>query len=479
MRLLFISLFLIAYFSHARSIPTFSYTYQTNGVNETIVGVTGIATDMAGNNYIVGNYGSDVVFGNGVNITYPSNCSAGPIGFIAKQLVDGTWSWVITLSSSYTSTLNAIAIDNPGNNIYVTGTFQDDISFSPSLTFTTTNLGRSAFVAQFDSFGVVSWASYTQNDKLSYAEFNAIALDTAKNIYVAGSYYRQVKILSTNYTSYTTKYRVLVAKLSSGGAWQFSNVDSGTEKFHLPAASEATSIYVTTPGAPIYVSGHYRSGATVLGSYTLPRSNKFTYRFFIATMDQTGAWTGAVNSWNTGSYSGVSSKAMVIANNSIFVAGGFVEELLLTEEPSDLSVYNPNNLFTFAYIAQYTMSLVPQYVASIPMTTFSMIHSMCYSSNATSVIFAGSFSGQNTGLNLLSQATATPFFGSFVTDINTNWVFQGSFAPLSSSNVPIMYCHRTASSAFISSTFSGEAFFGTNYISTTYPNIYVTELDFA
>jgi hypothetical protein len=180
-----------------------------------------IAVDSAANVYITGYYGSQTVLGDLVvytviNTATPINITSygtlantlgsGQAAFVAKYNTDGVTQWatsILTNATDATVQGNGVAVDSNGN-VYVIGTYSRTAATAYIVTFnsfqsqapiinvvsygtinSSNNLGN-IFIVKYDTNGQVQWV--TNMTGLGNDNGNAIAVDTAGDVYVTGMY---------------------------------------------------------------------------------------------------------------------------------------------------------------------------------------------------------------------------------------------------------------------------------------------------
>jgi hypothetical protein len=146
----------------------------------------GVAVDGAGNSYVTGDFIDSAVFGPGeANETTLSG--TGLEIFIAKYASSGDLVWAKRAGGPSGDHGRGIVADAAGNS-YVTGSFQQSVTFGPgeggSITLPGSTLGDDAFVARYSSAGAPVWAKAT-SDGLEH-QGRAIALDRVGDVHVTG-----------------------------------------------------------------------------------------------------------------------------------------------------------------------------------------------------------------------------------------------------------------------------------------------------
>ncbi|MBN8693442.1 MAG: SBBP repeat-containing protein [Bacteroidetes bacterium] len=157
----------------------------------------GIATDAAGNIYIVGEFKGRVDFDPSSTSTYTLLANGSTDGFVAKYTSNGNFLWAFNIGGSDIASIKSIKLDGAGN-IYICGLFSgNNIEFDPSVnTFSLnalgTGLATDAFIAKYDgnqtpnSTSFFQWAFPIGNVWTDQA--NALTVDGLGNIYVTGHF---------------------------------------------------------------------------------------------------------------------------------------------------------------------------------------------------------------------------------------------------------------------------------------------------
>ncbi len=132
-----------------------------------------VDVDSDGNCYVVG-YATDSGYFD--TTMFSVNSSHGL--FVAKLNTNGDYQWVRFNSTDHFSQANAIAIDDL-YNCYFTGTFMDTLSLNANLTLYASNCAspdtiRSAFIASYDSSGIIRWGKSIQS---CYSSSEGIGID--------------------------------------------------------------------------------------------------------------------------------------------------------------------------------------------------------------------------------------------------------------------------------------------------------------
>ena len=177
----------------------------------------GTAVDFNGNVYIVGYYYNEVSFG---SITKTSTTPNGD-AFIAKYNSSGQILWVQTIDATNSSFASCITVDNNGN-IYIGGNFGGTANFG-SITKSSSYID--AFIAKYDSVGVIQWV---QNFGSTYLNsVTCIASDGIGNVYISGYFTATINIAGILFTS-SGDFDIFTVKLNAIGTLQWVKTAGGT-----------------------------------------------------------------------------------------------------------------------------------------------------------------------------------------------------------------------------------------------------------
>lgn len=237
-----------------------------------------IATDSAGNVYVVGSFMSTVQFGNST-ITSAGSFDA----FFAKLDAAGTWLWANRAGGDNTESGDnglAIAVD-AANDIYVTGAFNGTISFgSYSLISMDEGNGHDIFICKLNSAGTWLWARQAGSINDDWAHH--LKLDAQGNIYIAGMF--------SGFTSFGPDINlqaiegafpeIFVAKMQPSGTWLWARQAGGYN---------AISVYdiVLDSNANLFFTGGF-TGQAKFGPEIILNSSSFD--IFLGKLNAAGEW---------------------------------------------------------------------------------------------------------------------------------------------------------------------------------------------
>jgi hypothetical protein len=152
-----------------------------------------IAVDQSGGVYITGYLGAaQSDFYNQPGNVFASTLYLGstfntPAIFIAKYSNAGTFFWAKGVKGSGSNRGNGIAVNSGGTKVVVTGSFAGPLDFGNSVTLANSSCCWSnIFVAAYNAGGVAQWAQQGGGGLTDTG--NAIAIDSADNIYVVGEF---------------------------------------------------------------------------------------------------------------------------------------------------------------------------------------------------------------------------------------------------------------------------------------------------
>ena len=232
-----------------------------------------VALDSAGDPHLTGYFQSTAIFG-----SYSLGSSGYSDVFWAK-VTNGTgiFIWANGAGGTLTDIGRGIAVDSAGRS-HVTGMFKNTITFGAT---TLTSAGDAdVFVLKTSAGGVPGLA--VRAGGASTAETHAIALDSAGNMYITGTFKGTSTFGSASLTSAGGK-DLFVARLDLVGVFQWASRGGGTLDDH------ARDVAVDSAGN-VYLTGSFQQTAT-LGSVSL--SSTGGSDVFAARLDKSGAFASA------------------------------------------------------------------------------------------------------------------------------------------------------------------------------------------
>jgi hypothetical protein len=172
-----------------------------------------IDIDNQGNIVSAGYFFNTVDFDPSANTNYRTSVGFAD-NYIAKYSTNGSLIWVTSFGSTGVDIPHSVVTDN-NNNIILTGYFSNTCDFDPgaSVAVKTSNGGRDAYIAKYDSSGNFQWVITYGSDSLDDA-FN-LDVDAQGNIYWTGVIEGTVTVGTITFT--TQVEDVVFGKISPSG----------------------------------------------------------------------------------------------------------------------------------------------------------------------------------------------------------------------------------------------------------------------
>jgi hypothetical protein len=172
-----------------------------------------IDIDNQGNIVSAGYFFNTVDFDPSANTNYRTSVGFAD-NYIAKYSTNGSLIWVTSFGSTGVDIPHSVVTDN-NSNIILTGYFSNTCDFDPgaSVAVKTSNGGRDAYIAKYDSSGNFQWVITYGSDSLDDA-FN-LDVDAQGNIYWTGVIEGTVTVGTTTFT--TQVEDVVFGKISPSG----------------------------------------------------------------------------------------------------------------------------------------------------------------------------------------------------------------------------------------------------------------------
>jgi len=210
-----------------------------------------IGLDTLGNVIFTGCYTGTVDFNSGSGVNNLTSAGGMDI-FIANYSTNGTYSWALSLGSSFIDWGMSLEIDNSGN-IYTTGIFSSTVDFDPGngTNSLTSKGGYDIYVAMYKSSGSLVWA-FGMGSSSDDSGFS-IDIDKSGNVYVAGNFYNTVDFdpdTSTKNLISSGSLDVFIAKYTNNGNYIWANKVGGN------CFDKANSIAVDFKGN-LFITGEF------------------------------------------------------------------------------------------------------------------------------------------------------------------------------------------------------------------------------
>lgn len=203
-----------------------------------------IDTDAEGNCYITGYFNGHANFG---DIFLTGTDDGFGNSFVAKLDTNGNWLWAVMANSPYDNHSYSLSTDSAGN-CYITGDFVDTLVLGP---FTLSNPGWSGIVyaAKLDSSGNWLWAQ--QAMCVGAASWGIDSAPSGESV-ICGNFQNTAVFGATTLSSYGG-YDAFVAKLDAAGNWLWAQNWGG-------AADEGLREIALAPDGSSYVTGSLLAG---------------------------------------------------------------------------------------------------------------------------------------------------------------------------------------------------------------------------
>jgi hypothetical protein len=264
-----------------------------------------IATDSAGNVYVIGNFQSpSISFG----ATTLNSAGAEDV-FVAKFNSAGVLQFEFRLGSTGSDQGYGIVTDGT-EYFYITASYNGTVSFGS--TSLTSMGGSDVFIAKYDLGGVFQWAKSAGGT--SGESPGAICLDASDNPIITGIFYSSNMYFGSFMISniVASNYQIFTAKYSPSGNLIWAKACGGT-------ASDVTYAITTDLNSNVYISGYMSSTSLTFGTSTL--STNGGVDIFIAKYSSAGVESWAKNiggSGTEGAY-GIATDE----NNDVYISGDF------------------------------------------------------------------------------------------------------------------------------------------------------------
>ncbi len=226
--------------------------------------------DTSGNLYVTGMFSGTLDADPGVG-NYPLTAIGGADLFVLKLDTIGNLIWAKEFGGPFHDFVQSIAI-GPVGNTYTTGYFQDTIDVDPGIgIFNLYNVtGYDIFILKLDSFGNFCWGKsiggFSENIP------NAIALDSACNVYTTGMFQGSSDFdpgIGIHPLMPVANYDQFISKLDSAGnfIWAVALGGTGSENINAIALDSTGNIHTT---GWFYGTGDFDPGAVSIHLHLFP-----------------------------------------------------------------------------------------------------------------------------------------------------------------------------------------------------------------
>ncbi len=247
--------------------------------------------------------------------------------FLAQyDIVSGLCSWAVNAGGTSDDKGLCVTTDNAGS-ILLSGYYFGSATFGSQTVSSTAN-SRDAFVAKYNSTGVITWVAHGGGQ--ASANANSVAVDASNNVYVAGDFADTITIGTTQLTD-NGYGNIWLAKVNgSNGSWMWAKKAGGI------SYDGANAIGVNAGGAS-FITGLFNGTANFSGQNITSAGSSDV---FIAKYDVNGnkAWVTKLG----GSNSDIGKAIVATGNNQCVLAGTYygpvtVGSTTLTSAPGDFN----------------------------------------------------------------------------------------------------------------------------------------------
>lgn len=304
--------------------------------------LVGTGTYSAGINSIVVAKNDDIIltggFGGNVDFDF-SNSSFVLSGlgdiYIARTNNDGNFKWAKKYGGAKDLSWADVICESPQGSIFIGGTFQDTLSFTPANTLVANYLTyfdtihiplKDLFVAKFDSMGTFGFAHSLNSPSLSFKYIHDITADKFGNINVVGSF-TDTLLLDNSTIISQNPYGTY------GYLFQFDPVGNQNWSTILNGQGTGMAFYQgidTDTNGNIYTGGRISGAVDLDPGASVVNSTTQGIDFFIQKLDNSGNYL-----WSH-IFGGISSdffNGLTVDNQQILVAGAFSDSVDFDPSP--------------------------------------------------------------------------------------------------------------------------------------------------
>lgn len=424
----------------------------TSGAQTTAWAVT---VDPSGNAIVTGSGGSAVTMnifnGDGTLFGTLPNSGLNDV-FIVKYNTNGAVQWKARVASNTIDVGYGIATDSAGN-VYITGT-ATGIAGNPATAFNSDGTafgttipasgGGDVFIVKYNSSGTVQWLARVAATSPDVG--NAIATDSAGNVYITGSYQATL----TAFNAGGTAFSPTLANAGSNDAFIVKYNTNGAVQWVTRVASTAGDIgygIATDTSGDVYVTGQGGINATI----TAFSVGNIAFGTTLASIGQNDVFLVKYNT--SGTVQWVTRLGTTNVDFGYAVATDSGNNVYITGQTglAQLTVYNSNGtLFGTvsnttpsldAFLVKYDSGGTAQWARKLS-SVYNDIGRGVAIDSAGGVVTTGTYSGAN--YSIYGQALSlfsTQSVGAPIVKYNTNGAPQWTarIAALASASVPTGY----------------------------------------
>jgi len=291
-----------------------AFQWAMQGSGDLTENVTSIALDGNGDVYICGSFNSTAIELDAIIMT---NTQPGTYDAFVYKLDQniGAVLWSQSGGGLLNDGANDVAIDR-FNQIYVTGYFEDNASFSGQPVFPAGK--RDIFTARYNDIGNLVWIEQAGGERDDYG--SSVVIDTVGTVFVSGAFSSDNCIfafLDVNNTDIVGTYDPFIVAYDSTRIpiWVQGGGGFGNDY--------ANALAIDSTSSELYVTGAYTNSAT-FGNFLLVNENTTGTSIYLAKYDDAGNALWATKG------DGPNAEALKVTldyNGNVYTTGRFTEEL--------------------------------------------------------------------------------------------------------------------------------------------------------
>ncbi|HTJ52968.1 MAG TPA: SBBP repeat-containing protein, partial [Cyclobacteriaceae bacterium] len=279
-----------------------------------------VDVDLAGNSYITGWFNHAANFGNNITLTCNGALPDDYDMFVARYDTNGNVVWAQQGGGILADEGRGISVTSNGQ-CFVTGRFSTaQASFSGHI-LSCNNGNFDAFVASYNTLGVLLWATQSKDVAIPAVPNNCIANaidnDSDGNSYITGFFYGTQHFGATTFTSTNSNADAFTIKIDTKGNIVWARQESGDNSEYGNAVS------VDLNSKLVYVGGDYYSSIK-FSNGNVATANQMNDLFFLG-YDYSGKLQFEKQATTTafGSTLGIAADPLDAKGNSFYVTGGY------------------------------------------------------------------------------------------------------------------------------------------------------------
>ncbi|AHJ96997.1 hypothetical protein Hsw_1402 [Hymenobacter swuensis DY53] len=446
----------------AKLSPSGQWLWAVQGGGPADDYANGIATDAAGNAYIIGYaHSGSITFG---TINTSSNTTG---GFVAKLNPSGQWQWVEKVASmtvndsQFANYGHAIAADAAGN-VCIMAPFTSVITLGST---TLTSAGHhDIYVAKLNTGGQWLWA--TRAGGSDTEQGRSIAIDGTGSVYVTGGFKSRPAAFGSSQLSNTSTQATdgFVAKLDASGQWLWASAVASRAGIVEGVAVDAAGNAYTTGQAEDDIT----LGTIQLPSTQILQNNSSSYADLFVAKISGGQWQWAVREAGGGDQ--VLGSSTWDAAGNAYVLGYFKGRIQLGNQV----LTSPT---TAGYVAKRSTS--GQWQWAVPITGLDSRNNTVQTISldaAGNVLISGVYRASLVlGSTTLATPTGSSRIGSFVAKLSADGQWQWAIG--TAGNFSTDHSLDAQGNVYLTGTLQNSSTFGTTTLTpSAAQELYVAKL---